>query len=89
MVDLQRSLQRSRVYQGKLPIKGGPMSCYLVWNEKKNIFEILTEENGVTLEEVEKMYEPSEELRELIQILKDDPSIKYIEIGDKILVLKR
>lgn len=65
------------------------MNCYLVWNEKKNIFEILTEENGVTLEEVEKMYEPSEKLRELIQILKNDPSIKYIEIGDKILVLKR
>lgn len=65
------------------------MSCYLVWNEKKNIFEILTEENGVTLQEIENMYEPSEKLRELIQILKDDPSIKYIEIGDKILVLKR
>lgn len=89
MVDLQRVIQGSRVYQGTLPIKGGPMNCYLVWNEKKNIFELLTEENGVTLEEVEKMYEPSEELRELIQILKDDPSIKYIEIGDKILVLKR
>lgn len=89
MVDLQRVIQGSRVYQGKLPIKGGPMNCYLAWNEKKNIFEILTEENGVTLEEIEKMYEPSEKLRELIQILKNDPSIKYIEIGDKILVLKR
>lgn len=65
------------------------MNCYLVWNEKKNIFELLTEENGVTLEEIENMYEPSEKLRELIQILKNDPSIKYIEIGDKILVLKR
>ena len=65
------------------------MNCYLVWNEKKNIFEILTEENGVTLQEIENMYEPSEKLRELIQILKNDPTIKYIEIGDKILVLKR
>lgn len=65
------------------------MNCYLVWNEKKNIFEILTEENGVTLEEVEKMYEPSEELRELILLLEDDPTIKYIEIGDNILALKR
>ena len=89
MVDLQRSIQGSRVYQGKLLIKGDPMNCYLVWNEKKNIFELLTEENGVTLEEIEKMYEPSEELRELILLLKDDPTIKYIEIGDKILVLKR
>ena len=35
------------------------------------------------------MYEPSEELRELILLLEDDPTIKYIEIGDKILVLKR
>ena len=89
MVDLQRVIQRGRVYQGTLPIKGGPMNCYLVWNEKKNIFEILSEENGVTFEEFEKMYEPSEELRELILLLKDDPSIKYIEIGDNILVLKR
>lgn len=65
------------------------MNCYLVWNEKKNIFEILTEENGVTLQEVENMYAPSEGLRELILLLKDDPNIEYIEIGDNILVLKR
>ena len=51
--------------------------------------EILTEENGVTLQEVENMYEPSEGLRELILLLKDDPNIEYIEIGDNILVFKR